>query len=116
MGEFQNYYQILNLKQSATENEVKIIFRKLAHLYHPDKNSNSIESEIIFRSLHEAYRILSSAELRKQHDLYIKTSTVVKNKESAYKRQTTVSGKKQRAESTVEGICSQFNFSTHYKR
>jgi len=60
---FLDYYQILDLKKTATADEIRSAFRNLAHKYHPDKNQNSIDSEVIFRSIHEAYRILSTEDL-----------------------------------------------------
>lgn len=54
----KNHYQTLRLAPTASQEEIKRAFRKLAHQFHPDKNT-SISSEAIFREIQEAYSILS---------------------------------------------------------
>jgi DnaJ-related protein SCJ1 len=63
------YYEILNVKQDATLNEVKVSYRKLAKLYHPDttKLSKEIATEK-FKELVEAYEVLSDKDKRKIYD------------------------------------------------
>ena len=62
------YYDILQLNNSATPDEIKKSFRKLALKYHPDKNK-SHESHQIFLKVVEAYEVLSDSNSRKKYDL-----------------------------------------------
>lgn len=61
-----DYYKILNINKSASEEEVKKAFRKLAHKYHPDKGGD----EKKFKEVNEAYQILSNKEKRAQYDRF----------------------------------------------
>ena len=56
----KNYYQILGIGQSATIDEIKIAYRKLAVKFHPDKNQNDKYFEERFKEIQEAYEILSA--------------------------------------------------------
>ena len=53
-----NYYQILDLEPTASPEEVKKSYRKLAKVWHPDRNNNSSESVSRFKLISEAYEIL----------------------------------------------------------
>ena len=61
-------YKILNLEKTATEDEIRTQYRKLAIQYHPDKNSNSEESKNHFQRIQEAYQVLRDSEKRKIYD------------------------------------------------
>ncbi|TDH68630.1 hypothetical protein CCR75_004333 [Bremia lactucae] len=64
-----DYYQTLEIDKTATENEIKRAYRKLAIRYHPDKNiDNKEEAEVKFKEIGEAYSVLSDAEKRRQYD------------------------------------------------
>lgn len=63
----KNYYQILNVSQTATQEEIKKAFRTLAKQYHPDVNPNRDANEIM-QQITEAYEVLSDVEKRKQYD------------------------------------------------
>lgn len=63
MGE--NYYDILGIPRSASIHEIKIAFRKLALLYHPDKNP---ETKDLFVKILRAYEVLSDPVLREKYD------------------------------------------------
>ena len=65
-----DYYQVLGLKRSASQKEIKSAYRKLALKYHPDKvdEKEKEESEKIFVKVSEAYAILSDEEKRKVYD------------------------------------------------
>lgn len=69
----ETYYDILGVSQNATIEEIKIAFRKLALLYHPDKNPHT--KELFVKILH-AYEVLSNPILREKYDkkLIINTS------------------------------------------
>ena len=61
-----DYYKVLEISSSATEEEIKKAYRKLAHKYHPDKGGD----EKKFREISEAYQILSDRNKRAQYDQY----------------------------------------------
>jgi len=63
----KSYYEILNVSQDATKNEIKCQFKKMAKMYHPDVNS-SIEAEKIFKEINKAAQILLDDEKRKNYD------------------------------------------------
>jgi DnaJ-class molecular chaperone len=66
--EVSTYYDILGIKKTATQAEIKQSFRKLALKYHPDKNRNSEESKKKFMYIVEAYEVLSDEMSRKTYD------------------------------------------------
>ncbi len=55
----KNYYQILGVTRSASIEEIKTAYRKLAFKFHPDKNQNDKYYEDKFKELQEAYSVLS---------------------------------------------------------
>ena len=57
--EFKDYYKILGLKRSASEEEVKKAFKKLAVKYHPDKNPGNNTAEEKFKEINEARESIS---------------------------------------------------------
>ncbi|MBU1180175.1 molecular chaperone DnaJ [Patescibacteria group bacterium] len=63
----KDYYKILGLSRSASQEDVKRRFRELAHKHHPDKQGGD---EAKFKELNEAYQVLGNAERRKQYDQY----------------------------------------------
>lgn len=63
----KDYYEILGVSRSATSEEIKKAYRKLAHKYHPDKPGGD---EKKFKEINEAYQILSDVEKRTQYDKY----------------------------------------------
>jgi len=64
------YYQVLGVAKTATADEIKKAYRKLAIKYHPDKNHGNKEAEEKFKEMSEAYAVLSDPEKRKQYDTY----------------------------------------------
>lgn len=69
----KDYYKILGVEKSATADELKKAYRKLAHEHHPDKASDPKkrdESEKKFKEINEAYQVLSNSEKRQQYDQY----------------------------------------------
>jgi molecular chaperone DnaJ len=66
----RDYYEILGTERTATEEEIKKAYRKLALKYHPDRNPNDHESEEKFKELGEAYEVLIDAQSRAAYDQY----------------------------------------------
>lgn len=66
--EFKDYYKILGVDKSATQDEIKKAYRKLAMKYHPDRNPNDKSAEEKFKEITEANEVLSDPEKRKKYD------------------------------------------------
>lgn len=67
---FIDYYKILGIDKSASTDEVKKAYRKLARKYHPDVNPNNKDAEQKFIQINEAHEVLSDSEKRKKYDKY----------------------------------------------
>ena len=65
---FKDYYKTLGVKKSATQDEIKSAYRKLAQKYHPDKNKDNKEAEEKFKEVSEAYEVLGDKDKRKKYD------------------------------------------------
>ena len=66
-----DYYQVLGLERTASDNEIKKAYRRLAMKYHPDRNpGNEKEATEKFKEINEAYGVLGDPEKRKQYDTY----------------------------------------------
>ncbi len=63
----KNYYEILGVVKTATEDDIKRAYRKLAHRYHPDKSGGD---EAKFKEINEAYQVLSDKNKRAQYDRF----------------------------------------------
>jgi DnaJ-class molecular chaperone len=68
----RDYYQILSLSRTASADDIKKAFRRLARQYHPDLHSGTKKSEMEkkFKELNEAYEVLSDPDKRKKYDQY----------------------------------------------
>src|SRR5687767_2731978 len=64
----KDYYEILGVKKTATDEELKKAYRNLAKKYHPDKNKGNKEAEAKFKEISEAYAVLSDKDKREQYD------------------------------------------------
>lgn len=66
-----NLYKVLGIKPSASDNEIKVAHRNLAKKYHPDRNlKNQATAAEKFKTVQEAYEVLSNPEKRKLYDSY----------------------------------------------
>ncbi|MEN9230597.1 MAG: DnaJ C-terminal domain-containing protein [Thermostichus sp. DG02_5_bins_236] len=70
MQNFKDYYKILGVSKTATADEVKQAFRRLARKYHPDVNPEDKTAEEKFKDINEAYEVLSDPGKRKQYDQF----------------------------------------------
>jgi curved DNA-binding protein len=68
--EFIDYYKVLGLNATATSDEIKKAYRKLARKYHPDLNPNDVSAQRKFQEVNEANEVLSDPEKRKKYDKY----------------------------------------------
>src|SRR5438046_1175258 len=68
MAQTKDYYNVIGVPSSATQDEIKKAYRKLAAKHHPDKNQNDPKAAERFKEISEAYQVLGDAEKRKQYD------------------------------------------------
>ena len=68
--EFVDYYKILGVAKTATPQEIKSAYRKLARKHHPDLNPNDKDAKRKFQQINEANEVLSDPEKRKKYDQY----------------------------------------------
>ena len=66
----RDYYEVLGVARSATEEEIKKSYRKLAMKYHPDRNSDDKQAEEKFKEVKEAYEMLSDSSKRQAYDRF----------------------------------------------
>jgi hypothetical protein len=64
-----NYYEILEIDQQATKDQIKAAYKRLALKYHPDRNLNNPHAEDVFKRINEAYQVLSDDLKRSYYDL-----------------------------------------------
>ncbi|MCI0531846.1 MAG: DnaJ domain-containing protein, partial [candidate division Zixibacteria bacterium] len=66
----RDYYEILGVDRSATEDDVKKAYRKLAVQYHPDKNPGNKSAEEKFKEISEAYEVLRDPQKKSKYDQF----------------------------------------------
>jgi curved DNA-binding protein len=67
---FKDYYAVLGISKSASADEIKQAFRKLARKYHPDVNPGDKTAESKFKEINEAYEVLSDPDKRRKYDQF----------------------------------------------
>ena len=70
MASKRDYYEVLGVQKSASQEEIKKAYRKLAVKYHPDRNPGNKEAEDKFKEATEAYEVLSDEKKRPIYDQY----------------------------------------------
>lgn len=70
MADKRDYYEVLGVSKSASPDEIKKAYRKLAKQYHPDLNPDNKEAETKFKEVNEAYEILSDPDKKEKYDRF----------------------------------------------
>ena len=70
MADKRDYYEVLGVEKTASQDDIKKAYRKLAKKYHPDMNPGDKEAEAKFKEASEAYGVLSDETKRKQYDQF----------------------------------------------
>lgn len=70
MADKRDYYEVLGVSKTASDEELKKAFRKLAKQYHPDLHPDDAEAEMKFKEINEAYEVLSDKEKRARYDQF----------------------------------------------
>jgi curved DNA-binding protein len=73
---YRDYYKLLGVPKSASEDDIKKSYRKLAKEFHPDRNKGNANAEAKFKEINEAYEVLGDSEKRQVYDTYGRTGNI----------------------------------------
>ncbi|MDD5067967.1 MAG: J domain-containing protein [bacterium] len=111
MSVYSNLYEILEVPVSAAEDEIKSAFRRLAKVFHPDKNKNTPGSDAQFIIIHNAYSVLTDPNKRKEYDTYLRTSSSMKSrKQKGPGKKAVLPGTVSGRDDYLDAVSCQFNF------
>ncbi|CAF4040863.1 unnamed protein product [Rotaria sp. Silwood2] len=102
-------YAILDIKSTATEDEIKKAYRKKALQYHPDKNSSKTAEEI-FKQINKAYETLSDADKRRAYDLEQQTTNTNSSSSQQHKHNSSFHSSNQSYFTSANNNSSRFHF------
>jgi curved DNA-binding protein len=66
--DYKDYYKILGVERSASADDIRTAYRKLAKQYHPDRNPDNKQAEDTFKEINEAYQVLSDSQKKARYD------------------------------------------------
>jgi len=66
----KDFYEVLGVSKTATDDEIKKAYRKLAKKYHPDVNPDNKDAEAKFKEINDAYEVLGDAQKRSNYDQF----------------------------------------------
>lgn len=112
--EFIDYYNVLGVPKTATEEEIKKAYRRLARKLHPDLNPNDAEASKKFQQLNEANEVLSDPDKRKKYDQYGKDWQHADQFEQARQQQRSRRGSTQTGGYTYSGDFGDDSFSDFF--
>jgi curved DNA-binding protein len=104
--DFIDYYSVLGVPKTASEEDIKKAYRKLARKHHPDLNPNDAEANKKFQQINEANEVLSNPENRKKYDQYGKDWQHAEQFEQVRRQQ-----QEQRRQYTATGDTGEYDFS-----
>ncbi|MBD2699709.1 J domain-containing protein [Spirosoma sp. BT702] len=105
--DFVDYYNVLGLPKTASDDDIKKAYRKLARKHHPDLNPNDAEANKKFQQINEANEVLSDPEKRKKYDQYGKDWQHAEQFEQARRQQ-------QSRQQYAQGDAGDYDFSSGF--